>query len=391
MRPKSAAASREAIRLLALAGFNSGISHRSVEPMLPKLAEEFGASVSAASIVMTTYAFAYAAALLLQGPLGDRFGKLRVVTIGMALAGLASLGCAAAWDLGSLAAMRLATGAFASASVALGMAYIGDVVPVEERQTTIAHFIAGSMLGQMLGPLVGGAFTDWVGWRMAFAALGAVFLAVAVILTVRTSSGWAGSRGAAFRPFAVYRSLVALPGMRWLFAVGIAETLFFFGGYAFLGAFLKARFDVSFTVVGLILAGYGVGGLLYSSAARALIRALGERGLVAAGGVLGGAMFVIVVLVPYLALTVPCTIGLGLAFYLLHNTIQLKATEVAPKARGTAVAMYATAWALGQAIGIAAIGGAVAAFGYAPAIAACGLAFAGLGLWLRSNLHRFRP
>lgn len=391
MRPRSAAAPREAIRLLALAGFNAGISHRSVEPMLPKLAEEFGTSVSAASIVMTTYAFAYAASLLLQGPLGDRYGKLRVVSIGMALAGIASLGCAAAWDLGSLAAMRLATGMFASASVALGMAYIGDVVPIGERQTTIAHFIAGSMLGQMLGPLVGGAFTDWVGWRMSFAALGAVFLGVAMILTIRTSPDWAASRGGAFRPFAIYRRLWSLSGMRWLFAVGTAETLFFFGGYAFLGAFLKARFDVSFTTVGLILAGYGLGGLLYSSTARALIRALGERGLVAAGGVLGGAMFVAVVLVPYLALTVPCTIGLGLAFYLLHNTIQLKATEVAPDARGSAVALYATAWALGQALGIAGMGGLVAAFGYAPAIVACGLLFGALGLWLRSNLHRFRP
>lgn len=391
MRPRSAAAPREAIRLLALAGFNAGISHRCVEPMLPKLAEEFGVSVSAASIVMTTYAFAYAASLLLQGPLGDRYGKLRVVTIGMALAGLASLGCALAWDLGSMAAMRLATGMFASASVALGMAYIGDVIPIGERQTTIAHFIAGSMLGQMLGPLVGGAFTDWVGWRLSFATLGIVFLCVAAVLTLRTSPGWAASRPGPFRPFAVYRDLWSRTAMRWLFAVGTAETLFFFGGYAFLGAFLKTRFDVSFTTVGLILAGFGLGGLLYSSTARALIRLLGERGLVTAGGVLGGVMFVAVVLVPYFALTAPCTIGLGVAFYLLHNTIQLKATEIAPDARGTAVALYATAWALGQALGIAAIGLVVAAFGYAPAIIACGLAFGALGLWLRSNLHRFKP
>jgi predicted MFS family arabinose efflux permease len=214
---------------------------------------------------------------------------------------------------------------------------------------------------------------------------------VAVILTIRTAAGWEAARSGPFRPFDVYRSLWSKMAMRWLFAVGTAETLFFFGGYAFLGAFLKARFDVSYTSVGLILAGYGLGGLLYSSTARALIRLLGERGLVAAGGVLGGAMFIAVVLVPYLAFTLPCTIGLGAAFYLLHNTIQLKATEVAPEARGTAVALYATAWALGQAIGIAAIGLAVAAFGYAPAIMACGLAFAALGLWLRSNLHRFRP
>jgi predicted MFS family arabinose efflux permease len=383
--------SREAIRLLALAGFNAGVSHRCVEPMLPKLAEEFSTSVSAASVVITTYAFAYAASLLMQGPLGDRYGKLRVVTLGMALAGAASLACAVAWDIGSLAAMRLATGMFASASVALGMAYIGDVVPIAERQATIAHFIAGSMLGQMLGPLVGGALTDWVGWRASFFVLGIVFLGVAAVLLLRTRSAWPAASAKPFRPLAVYRGLWALRPMRWLLAVGIAETFFFFGAYAFLGAFLKARFEVSFTLLGFVLAGYGLGGLAYSFAARAIIRRLGESGMVLAGGLLGAALFAAIVAAPHLAWTMPCTVGLGLAFYLIHNTIQAKATEVAPEARGSAVALYATGWALGQALGVAAIGVAVAAAGYASAIFACGLGFGLLGLWLSANLYRLKP
>jgi YNFM family putative membrane transporter len=383
--------SREAIQLLALAGFNAGISFRCVEPMLPKLADEFEVSVSAASVVITTYALAYALSLLLQGPLGDRYGKVRVVTIGMALAGVASIGCALAWDIGSLAAMRLATGAFASASVALGMAYIGDVVPLGERQATIARFIAGSMLGQVLGPLVGGVLTDWVGWRTSFGILGVVFLCVGTILFVRTVPAWPAAQGGRFEPLAVYRRLWSRVAMRWLLAVGIAETFFFFGAYAFLGAFLKARFDVSFTTIGLVLAGYGIGGLLYSFFSRVIIRSLGERRMVLTGGILAGILFIAVVLVPHFAYAIPCTIGLGLGFYLIHNTIQAKATEVAPDARGSAVAFYATGWALGQALGVGAIGAAVAAAGYAPAIMACGVGFALLGLWLRANLWRLKP
>ena len=108
--------------LLALAAFNSGISLRFVEPMLPQLATDFGTSVSAASFIVTSFALAYAAAVLIQGPLGDRFGKLRVVTIGTALAGAASLACAAAWDISSLASARFFMAIFASAPMALGMA-----------------------------------------------------------------------------------------------------------------------------------------------------------------------------------------------------------------------------------------------------------------------------
>ena len=358
--------------------------------MLPELAHEFGTSVSAASVAITTYAIAYAASLLLQGPLGDRFGKLRVVTWGMALAGVASIGCAFAWDLGSLAAMRLFTGMFASASVALGMAYIGDVVPMAERQATIAHFISGSLLGQTVGPLVGGAFTDWVGWRVSFGVLGFIFVCVAATLLVRTRPGWGAPMPGTIQLIPLYRRLLARPAMRWLVAVGVGETLFFFGGYAFLGAFLKIEFGLSFTAIGLILAGFGLGGLVYTFAARSLIRALGDRGLVLGGGVLGAVAFVAFVLVPHWGYTVAFTLGLGFGFYMIHNTIQAKATEVAPDARGSAVALYATSWALGQAVGVGAAGLAVAMIGYAPAIMACGLGFGLVGLWLRSNMHRLR-
>jgi predicted MFS family arabinose efflux permease len=391
LRPSEAARPREAILLLALAGFNAGISLRCVEPMLPKLADEFAASISAASVVITTYAFAYAASLLLQGPLGDRFGKLRVVTLGMSLAGLASFGCALSWDLASLAGFRLATGIFASASVALGMAYIGDVVPLGERQATIAHFISGSLLGQALGPLYGGSFTDWIGWRASFGVLGAVFVCVAAVLFARTAAGWSRRLAANVSILTVYPRLLALPAMRWLLAVGVAETVFFFGAYAFLGAYFKQRFELSFTVIGLILAGFGLGGLVYSSSARVLIRALGERGLMLAGGALGFACFGLLLAIPHWTLALACTIGLGVAFYLIHNTIQAKATEVAPHARGSAVALYASGWALGQAGGVALMGGVIAAAGYETSIAIGAAGFGLVGLWLRSNLHRLKP
>ncbi len=389
--PRSAdpqARSREAIVLLALASANAGISLRCVEPMLPKLVSDFNTSVSAAAAIVTGFALGYAFAVLLQGPLGDRFGKLRVVTIAMALAGLASLASAFAWDVASLAAFRFMTGALASASVPLGMAYIGDVVPMQERQKTIARFIAGSLVGQTLGPLVGGIFIDWMGWRPAFAALGVVFVCVSAILFVRTAPHWPAISAGPFRPLAMHRKLLARPEMRWLAATGAAETFFFFGAYVFLGAYFKQRLDLSFTTIGVILAGFGIGGLIYSSSITLLLRLLGERALVVAGGTLGAILFALVVMAPHWAFALPCTIGLGVAFYLIHNTIQTKATEVAPEARGSAVAIYASAFGFGQAAGAAAMGFAVSFFELGSMIVVFGLGFFALGLWLRSNLGR---
>src|SRR4051812_44286842 len=154
---------REVIFLLALASTNSGIALRVIEPMLPQLASEFGASVSATAVVITTYALAYAAAQLVHGPLGDRFGKLRVVTLTLFCAGAGCYGCALAQGVASLSAMRFVTGAFASTPVILGMAYIGDRVAVAERQPVIARFVMGTITGQALGPFIGGGGPGFVG------------------------------------------------------------------------------------------------------------------------------------------------------------------------------------------------------------------------------------
>ena len=373
--------------LLAIGAFVSGISLRCVEPMLPQLATDFSTSVSAASIIVTAFAVAYACAVLVQGPLGDRYGKLRILAIGVALAGFAALGCAAAWDLGSLAGMRFAMAIFASAPVALGMAYIGDVVPLEDRQETIARFIAGSIFGQTLGPLFGGVFTDWAGWRSSFVVLGCLFIASAVIMVVRTRRDWPAAQPGRFEPLAVHARLLSRAPVRWLLIVGAAETFFFFGPYVFLGAYLRDRYDLSYTAIGLVLAGYGVGGLLYSWLVRWFLP-LGEGRMVVLGGVLGFLFFATIVVADDWRYAAPCTIGLGLAFYLLHNTIQTKASEVAPDARGSAIALYASAWAVGQASGVAALGVAVALVGYAAAILAAAIGFALLGFWLRFNLSR---
>jgi predicted MFS family arabinose efflux permease len=381
---------REAIFLLALASTNSGIALRVIEPMLPQLALEFGASISATAVVITAYALAYAAAQLVHGPLGDRFGKLRVVTLTLFCAAAGSFGCAFAQDVASLSAMRFVTGAFASTPVILGMAYIGDSVPVADRQPVIARFIMGTISGQALGPFIGGAVTDLVGWRGTFALIGTVFVAVASILLVRTRSQWAGDLGKKFEgnPFATHVRLIREPRVQRVLAVGAIETFFFFGAFSFLGAFFKLKFGMSLTLAGAILAGFGVGGILYGTMVRRLLMELGQRGLVLWGGIWCCVFFAATALTPVWPVLFVCTIGLGYSFYMLHNTLQVKATEMSSTARGTAVAMYSSAWAIGQAAGAAGMGFSVGVMDYAPSIVAFGIGYAALGLWLRANLDK---
>jgi MFS transporter, YNFM family, putative membrane transport protein len=381
---------REVILLLALASANGGIALRAVEPMLPRLASEFGASVSSTAMIISAYAFAYAGSQLLYGPIGDRFGKLRVATLSLMGAAAGSFGCALAPDLVTLAAMRLVTALFASTPVILGMAYIGDRVPAAERQPVIARFIIGTISGQALGPAIGGAVTDIAGWRGTFALIGVVFALVSTTLFLRTRAQWSEEKGTPSlgNPLAIHLRLLESPRVRRVVAVGFIETFIFFGAYSFLGAYLKLRFDLSLTLIGALLAGFGIGGICYGLTVRRLLMQLGQRGLVLAGGVMCFAGYALAMLTPVWQVFIACTMGLGLGFYMLHNTVQTKATEMAPHSRGSALALYSSGWALGQAAGVACMGLAVRLADYQGPILAFGACYFALGLWMRRNLDR---
>lgn len=381
---------RETIFLLALASANSGIALRAVEPMLPRLASEFGTSVSATAMIISAYAFAYAGSQLLYGPIGDRFGKLRVATLSLMGAAAGSFGCALAPDLVTLAAMRLVTALFASTPVILGLAYIGDHVGVEERQPVIARFIIGTISGQALGPAIGGAVTDIAGWRGTFTLIGVIFALVSATLLVRTRAQWNDEKGTPLlhNPLVVHLRLLESPRVRRVVAVGFIETFIFFGAYSFLGAYLKLRFDLSLTLIGALLAGFGIGGIFYSLMVRRLLLELGQRGLVISGGAACFACYALAMLTPVWQVFIACTIGLGFGFYMLHNTVQIKASEMAPHARGSALALYSSGWALGQAAGVAAMGLAVSLAGYRLSIVAFGAGYLLLGLWMRKHLGK---
>src|SRR5262245_7006258 len=380
----------QTILLLAVAAGNAGIAMRVVEPMLPRLAEDFGTSVPATAAVISAFAFAHAGAQYFHGPLGDRFGKLRVITVLMALSAVAAFGCAFATDLDSLIAWRFATGLFSSATMTLGMAYVADVAPAATRQPVLARFVSGTIIGQALGPFAGGGLTDLFGWRAAFIALGTVFALVAATLAVGTRAQWrteARTGGPLLSPVR-HLAILKLPRARAVLISVFIEMALFYGAFSLLGAMLKARFALPFTVIGLLLAGFGLGGLAYTTVVRWMLARLGQRGCVLAGGLLGAACYLIILATPVWPLVGLCTIGLGFAFYTMHNTLQTKATEMAPQSRATGMSLFSMFWAAGQATGAALMGAGVAAFGYAPMIASFALAYAALGFGLRARLDR---
>jgi MFS transporter, YNFM family, putative membrane transport protein len=363
------------IVFLAFAGFASQAQVRVTDSLLPQIAADFGTSVGLASMVVTGYVIAHGSAQLLIGPIGDRFGKYLTITVTAITAAALVILCGFAQSLVQLAFARFLAGASAGWVIPLSMAYVGDVTPYNRRQAVLGRYLSGQIVGQLVGQAAGGVLGDWLGWRKVFILLGALFaLAAAGLVSELIANPLTRAPGRAEETSRGFVSdYAAVLSSQWARIVIIAvfiESAVNWGAFAYVGADLHQRFALRFTGIGLIVAMFGIGGLLYAGSVQQLITAFGQKGLAVGGGILCGAGYLILALglTWWLAPAAVMTIGFG--FYCLHNTLQTNATQMTPQARGTAVAIFSSAIYLGQSGGVALGAVAFDHFGGSPLFAA---------------------
>ena len=378
---------------LAAAAFASGANLRLFDALLPTVAEDFAVAPTTASIVVTAFTLAYGLFQIVHGPLGDRIGKLRVIGGATLIASAASLGCAFAPTLPALAALRFATGIGAAAIVPLSLAWIGDNTPYEKRQATLGRFLGFILMGQILGPAVGGALAEFISWRRVFDVMAVVFLIVSIVLfTVdrRTRPAASATGKASGNVWRNYAAVLGDPWVRIVVVTVFLEGGLFYGAFAYTGAYLKERFDLSYLLIGGMLAGFGLGGVVYSLMVKWLLARLGEKGFVRLGGALMFICMAVLPLLPWWQAAIPVFIVAGFGFYMFHNTLQTRATEMAPQTRGTAIAVFAFCLFMGQAAGVAVCGVAIRLLDYGWTFAINATALALLGIWfaVRIAAHR---
>ncbi len=374
--------------LLAAAAFLSSAGARIVDPLLHAIATDFSVAVPDLWVVIAAFTLPYGLNQLVLGPVGDRFGKLRVMLGALVGYALFTGACALASDLAGLAVLRACAGAASAGLIPVGMAYIGDAVPYEQRQVTLSKFLTGIVLAQTLAGPVGGVFGQYVGWRGVFLVLATLAVLVSVAFAARIR-GLPDRRspGRMFKPENYVRMASHRTG-RLVLLAALLDGALFVGCFPYLAPYLHEHFDLSYAQVGLILACFGLGAWSYTRLARPLLARWGEGGLVLAGGLLMAAALAIAVGSGRWWLFVPVELALGLGFFMLHSVLQARATEMLPQARATAVATFACLLFLGQSVGALLVGAAIARFGYPTAFLLDSGCIVLLTLWLAQVMRR---
>lgn len=276
---------------------------------------------------------------------------------------------------------RFAVGMTAGAVIPLSFAYIGDNIPFESRQAMLGRFMGGILLGQISGPLLGGLFSDWIGWRYTFLVPGAAFVAIGLWLSYASRNEQVATNTRQSSVLLVYMTLFRQPLVQAMCAFVAVESFVFGGLFAYMGVYMHDTFAFSFTMIGLCLAGFGVGGVAYSVSVKSLVGRLGQAGIVRTSGAILLFVYLMLGLVPHPWLMFPLVIIMGFAFVMLHNTMQTFATEMAPGARGAGVALFAFALFFAQALGVTMVGAfidseVIQSTGFAPLFCTVGVALA---------------
>lgn len=378
-----AAEMRRLTIVLGMAGFASTFTMRLLDPLVPTLAGEFGRTIPQVAMMATAFSICYAVGQPFLGPIADAVGKARTILVSVAALVVMLVACALAGNFETLFVLRMLMGVFAGGIIPIAMAAIGDRAPMSERQVALGRFLTIMIVGQTAGAAASGVIADHFGWRaVMLTAAGLAGIAGTMVLVVLKPRPDAGREAFSIaNAIDRYRSLFRNPRTLTLYGLVILEGALIFGIMPYVAAILDDRSGVGATEAGLAVGGAGLGGLVYGFTVRRLVAHLGPARMVLAGGLIMASAIAVFAL-PFLPwwTAIGCFIVQGFGFFLMHGTFQAQATELAPTARGSAVALFACSLFCGHALGPVIVGALKVSFGASIALLAMAAGIALLGI-----------
>ncbi len=135
---------------------------------LPRMQRDLHVGLSSLQWTVNSYGIAFAAGIITAAALGDRFGRRRVFTAGLALFAVASAACALAPNAGELIAARTVQGLGGAIVLPLSLTILTTAFPAERRGLLVGVYGGLAGLAVAIGPLVGGAVTQGIDWHWIF-------------------------------------------------------------------------------------------------------------------------------------------------------------------------------------------------------------------------------
>lgn len=381
------------LNVIAFVVFASALFIRSTDPVIPLIADGLRVEPATAALLSTAFTLPYALVQPLLGALADMFSKARLMLLFMVIVTVATLLCALAPNFEILVAGRVIAGLAAGGVVPISFALVGDKVPIAERQIAMGRLLFAIMTGNLLGATCAGVVGDLVGWRGVFlvtGVLGAIATAVA-IPGLRGLSEASSGRFDLSNLIPNYRTIFRNPLAKICFGTVFLEALFMYGCFPYIATMMRQAGEPRASIAGIVIAGFGVGGAVYGLTVSRLLRLLGETRMMRLGGAALGLCLMVIAARLAWPLEFLNFALLGFGFYMLHAVVQIYASELAPAARGSAMALHSFFFFLGQAVGPIVYGAGLSTIGLNPVLLFGAVVLFATGLTCAQWLRRPAP
>jgi predicted MFS family arabinose efflux permease len=357
------------LNIIAFVVFASALFIRSTDPVIPLIANGLNVEPATAALLSTAFTLPYALVQPILGALADVFSKVRLMLLCMFLVTVATLLCGFAPSFHLLVIGRVIAGLAAGGVVPISFALVGDMIPVHERQVAMGRLLFAIMTGNLLGATCAGVVGDLVGWRGVFFVTGALGLA-ATLIAVPGFRGMAAATGrfdlSTMLPN--YRAIFRNPLAKICFGTVFLEAVFMYGVFPYVATMLHEAGETRASIAGIVIAGFGIGGALYGVLVSRILPLLGEQQMMRIGGSALGFCLGVIALRLYWPYEFMNFALLGFGFYCLHAVVQIYASELAPSARGSSMALHSFFFFLGQAIGPIVYGAGLSTIGLNPVL-----------------------
>lgn len=357
------------LNLLAFVIFASSLFMRAIDPVIPEIAEGLRVDPATAALLSTGFTLPYALIQPVLGALADMLSKTRLMLACLGALAITSVLAGLSTNFEVLMALRVLAGLAAGGTFPIALAIAGDRVPVRERQVAVGRLLFAAMSGNLLGASCAGFVGDLLGWR-------AVFIGGGIVGLIVLAAAIPGFRGLADPPGKFdlsmlvpnYRAIFSNPRAKFCFGAVAMEAVFLFGIFPYMATMLHAGGETRASIAGIVIAGFGIGGVIYTFSVSWLLSRIGEQKLMRAGGtVMAAGLIVIALRAPWPWEFVNFVV-VGFGFYMLHGVVQIYVTELAPAARGSATALHSFFFFIGQAAGPVVYGAGFATVGPTPVL-----------------------
>ncbi|MDF2558742.1 MAG: transporter [Microbacterium sp.] len=175
---------RLVISIAVLASFVTFLDGTVVNVALPAISRELGGGITTQQWVVDAYLITLSALILLAGSVSDAYGRVLVMRIGLIAFGIASIAVAAAFDPLMLIIARAAQGAAGALLVPSSLALITATMRADVQSRAIGVWTAFTTAAQLVGPLLGGLFVDYLSWRFVF-LINVIPIGITLVLLAR--------------------------------------------------------------------------------------------------------------------------------------------------------------------------------------------------------------